>query len=79
MFAKGYEEGDAAEASFPEYVERPTRGDARDAQITFSEQAGRGFYEQIENAIAVGDEEPFIDFRAMPKDWQAPPPASRPN
>jgi hypothetical protein len=79
MFAKGYEEGDAAEASFPEYVERPTRDDSREAQITFSEQAGRGFYEQIENAIASGDEEPFIDFAAMPKDWEAPPPASRPN
>jgi len=79
MFAKGYEEGDAAEASFPEYVQRPTHGDSRDVQITFSEQAGRGFYEQIENAIETGDEEPFVDFRAMPKDWKAPPPASRPN
>jgi hypothetical protein len=79
MFAKGYEEGDAAEASFPEYVERPTRGASREARITFSEQAGRGFYEQIEDAIATGDEEPFIDFAAMPKDWKAPPPTSGPN
>jgi len=46
MFAKGYAEGDAAEATFPEYVERPRAG-ADDAHVTFSEAAGRGFYEQI--------------------------------
>ena len=31
MFAKGYAEGDAAEASFPEYVERPREGGGRRA------------------------------------------------
>jgi len=75
MFAKGYAEGDAAEASFPEYVQRPGRGDNGDAaRITFSEQAGRGFYEQIENAIETGDEEPLVDFSKMPRDWRVPEP-----
>ena len=69
MFAKGYAEGDAAEASFPEYVERP-RAD-RDVHITFSDGAGRGFYEQIEDAIDSGDEQPLIDFAKMPRNWRA--------
>jgi hypothetical protein len=77
MFAKGYAEGDAAEASFPEYVERPRAG-ADDVHITFSETAGRGFYEQIEDAIESGDEEPLIDFSRMPKNWSAQA-ARRPN
>jgi hypothetical protein len=71
MFAKGYAEGDAAEASFPEYVERPRRG-AEEPHITFSEQAGRGFYDQIEDAVESGDQEPLIDFAQMPKTWRAP-------
>jgi hypothetical protein len=71
MFAKGYSEGDAAEASFPEYVERP-RQNADDVQITFSKQAGNDFYEQIENAIEQGDREPLIDFTKMPANWRAP-------
>jgi hypothetical protein len=70
MFAKGYAEGDAAEASFPEYVERPREG-ADDVHITFSESAGRGFYEQIEDAIESHDEQPLIDFSRMPKNWRA--------
>jgi len=73
MFAKGYAEGDPSVTVFPEYVERPAAGDAA-ARITFSEQAGRGFYEQIEDAVAAGDEEPLIDFAAMPPDWQPPRP-----
>lgn len=72
MFAKGYAEGDAAEATFPEYVERPSGG-ADDVHITFSAGAGRGFYEQIEQAIESGDEEPLIDFSRMPKDWSGQP------
>jgi hypothetical protein len=75
MFAKGYSEGDAAEASFPEYVQRPQADqDEREVHITFSQQAGRGFYDQIEDAIESGDEEPFFDFSTMPKDWQPPEP-----
>jgi hypothetical protein len=72
MFAKGYARGDAAEASFPEYVQRPRPDDAEDVHITFSEEAGRGFYDQIEEARATHDDEPLIDFARMPKDWKAP-------
>ena len=71
MFAKGYAGGDAAEASFPEYVERP-RGDDAAVNITFSEEAGRDFYEQIEQAVEHEDFEPLVDFARMPKGWRAP-------
>ena len=75
MFAKGYAEGDAAEASFPEYLERPrsARNDGQ-AQMTFSQQAGRSFYDQIEAAIEAGDTEAFFDFSTMPDDWVVPDP-----
>jgi hypothetical protein len=75
MFAKGYSEGDAAETSFPEYLERPRRRHANgEVQMTFSSQAGRGFYEQIEAAIETGDTEAFFDFSTMPEDWEVPKP-----
>jgi hypothetical protein len=76
LFAKGYAPGDPTEASFPEYVERPRSGD-ESLHITFSQGAGRSFYEQIENARATGDDEPMIDFSKMPKAWRPPAPASR--
>jgi hypothetical protein len=73
MFAKGYAGGHPAEACFPEYVERPkANGDG--VAITFSEDAGRGFYDQIEDAIAADDDEPFFDFRSMPANWTVPTP-----
>lgn len=72
MFAKGYMDGDAAEAVFPEYVQRPRVGSALDAPLTFSERAGQGFYEQIETAIETHDEEPLIDLGCVPDDWQPP-------
>jgi hypothetical protein len=75
MFARGYAEGDAAEASFPEYVQRPRAGSADDVNITFAEETGRGFYDQIEDAVAAGDEAPFFDFSKMPADWKVPEPA----
>ena len=76
MFAKGYTTGDPTTISFPEYVQRP-RHDEESFKITFSQGAGRGFYEQIEKAVETGDEEPFVDFSRMPSDWRAPPPATR--
>jgi hypothetical protein len=74
MFARGYSEGDAAEQTFPEYVQRPRPGDADEVHITFAEETGRGFYDQIEDAVAAGDEEPFFDFSKMPADWKVPEP-----
>jgi len=73
MFARGYAEGDAAEASFPEYCERPkAQMDEHGVAITFAEETGKGFYDQIEDAVADGDESPFFDFDAMPTDWHVP-------
>ncbi len=78
MFAKGYAAGDAAEATFPEYVQRPRADQSADeVSITFSEGAGQGFYDQIEQARESGDEEPFLDFAAMPSDWKVPEPTPR--
>jgi hypothetical protein len=75
MFARGYAEGDAAEASFPEYVQRPRLGDSdEEVAITFAAETGRGFYDQIEDAVADHDEAPFFDFGRMPADWSVPDP-----
>ncbi len=72
MFARGYAEGDAAEASFPEYVERPSADSSDDVHITFAEETGKGFYDQLEDAVAAGDDAPFFDFSVMPDDWEVP-------
>ncbi len=78
MFARGYAEGDAAEASFPEYVQRPQPGDTADeVAITFAEETGKGFYDQIEDAVEAGDQEPFFDFSRMPADWAVPTPTPK--
>lgn len=75
MFARGYAEGNAAEASFPEYVQRPSVADSDgEVAITFAEETGKGFYDQIEDAVAEGDTEPFFDFSQMPDDWKVPDP-----
>ena len=78
MFARGYAEGDAAETSFPEYCQRPQVDDsAEEVAITFAQETGKGFYDQIEDAVAAGDESPFFDFAAMPADWVVPEPTPR--
>lgn len=73
MFARGYDEGDAGEASFPEYCQRPNADDSDDVAITFAEETGKGFYDQVEDAIAAGDEAPFFNFDKMPENWVVPP------
>jgi len=78
MFARGYSEGDAAEASFPEYCERPSVDGDADVVITFAAETGKGFYDQIEDAVAAGDEAPFFTFDAMPAGWQVPAAEPRP-
>ena len=73
MFARGYADGDAAEASFPEYLQRPQMGASDDdVAITFAQETGKGFYDQIEDAVAAGDEAPFFDFSRMPENWTVP-------
>ena len=75
LFARGYEEGDAGEASFPEYCQRPARSDtAEEVAITFAEETGKGFYDQVQAAIKEGDEAPFFDFSHMPLHWEVPEP-----
>lgn len=74
VFAKGYAGGHPAEASFPEYVERPKVVGGDGVAMTFSQDAGRGFYDQIEDAVESGDDQPFFDFSAMPQGWTAPDP-----
>ncbi len=75
MFARGYEEGSADEATFPEYVQRPGAETADDVHITFAQETGKGFYDQVQRAVEEGDTEPFFDFSKMPADWQVPDPA----
>ncbi|MFT7473308.1 MAG: hypothetical protein ACI81L_000223 [Verrucomicrobiales bacterium] len=72
MFARGYEEGSADVSTFPEYVERPNSFDADDVSITFAEETGKGFYDQVAEAVESGDLEPFFDFSRMPNDWEVP-------
>lgn len=78
MFARGYDEGDAGEATFPEYCQRPSvDDDASAVAITFAAETGKGFYDQVEEAIDAGDEAPFFDFATMPADWSVPDPRPR--
>ncbi len=72
MFARGYEEGSAAETSFPEYVQRPNAEKGEDVSITFAEETGVGFYDQVADAVEDGDTAPFFDFSKMPADWTVP-------
>ena len=74
MFVRGYEEGSADETSFPEYVQRPHAEVADDVSITFAQETGKGFYDQVADAVESGDEAPFFDFSRMPDDWQVPEP-----
>jgi hypothetical protein len=74
MFARGYVEGAADETPFPEYVERPRADGEAQVNITFAEETGRGFYDQVATAVEAGDEAPFFDFSKMPTDWQVPEP-----
>ncbi len=77
MFARGYAEGDAAETPFPEYVQRPEVGSEEEVAITFAEETGKGFYDQIEDAVEAGDTTPFFDFSQMPENWEVPEPTPR--
>ena len=72
MFARGYEEGSADVSTFPEYVERPNADTADDVSITFAEETGKGFYDQVADAVEQGDLEPFFDFSRMPSNWSVP-------
>ncbi|WP_299597872.1 hypothetical protein [uncultured Microbulbifer sp.] len=67
LFGKGYAKQNAAEMSFPEYVERPKHG----AQMSTSvpQNTGKNFYQRIEHARNTGDTSTLINFSLMPSDW----------
>jgi len=70
VFGKGYDaEKDPAQACFPEYVQRPATKE-EEAEITFSQRAGKGFYQQIEDASEKKDTETLLGFLSIPSDWE---------
>lgn len=71
VFCRGYSQLNPAQNQFAEYVQRP-RSVAEELEITFSQKAGKGFFRQIEEAMASENPPIFTDFSAKPADWQAP-------
>jgi hypothetical protein len=71
VFCRGYSQLSPAETQFAEYVQRP-RSVAEELEITFSQKAGKGFFRQIEEAMASEDRPTFTDFSAKPAHWKAP-------
>ena len=67
LFGKGYAKQNAAEMSFPEYVERPKQGASM--STTVPQNTGKNFYQRIEHARNTGDTSTLIDFSLMPADW----------
>lgn len=72
LFCKGYSGTDPAQMPFPEYVERHQFSQSKELKITFSQEAGKGFYQQVENACKLDDTETLIDFVHMPSNWEPP-------
>lgn len=72
IFGYGYDEGDPAEAGFPEYVQRPDKekGEELPSNVTFSQSAGVKLYGDVQSAADQGRLEPLIDISMMPKDWE---------
>lgn len=73
IFARGFAPGHPGEATFSEYCQRPRRdADGKDVEITFSIEAGAGFYEQVQESIRNDDKEPFFNLDLVPNDWVVP-------
>ncbi len=71
LFCKGYSPTNPAKTGFAEYVQRP-KNNHSDSKITFSQQAGKSFYKQIETATISQKYPRFTDFSAMPENWEIP-------
>jgi hypothetical protein len=71
VFCRGYSQLNPAENQFAEYVQRP-RSIQEQLEVTFSQKAGKGFYRQIEEAMAQENKTRFTDFSGMPSEWQIP-------
>ncbi|MBB5211854.1 hypothetical protein [Microbulbifer hydrolyticus] len=68
LFGKGYAKQNAAEMSFPEYVERPKQGASMSTSVP--QNTGKNFYQRIEHARNTGDTSTLLDFSRMPTDWE---------
>ena len=73
VFCRGYSQLSPAENQFAEYVQRP-RTIQEELEVTFSQKAGKGFYRQIEEAMAQENKTTFTDFSGIPANWQTPAP-----
>lgn len=71
VFCRGYSQLSPAENQFAEYVQRP-RSIQEELEVTFSQKAGKGFYRQIEEAMAQRNDTTFTNFSVMPSNWQTP-------
>jgi hypothetical protein len=71
LFCRGYSQLSPAETTFAEYVQRP-KSVKEELEVTFSQKAGKGFYRQIEEAMAQGQQTMFTTFSEMPSHWQLP-------
>jgi 4-hydroxyphenylpyruvate dioxygenase and related hemolysins len=71
VFCRGYSQLSPAENQFAEYVQRP-RSIQEELEVTFSQKAGKGFYRQIEEAMAQGNDTTFTNFSVMPSNWETP-------
>ena len=70
LFGKGYAEQDAAEMSFPEYIERPRGGQTgEEVNTDVPQNTGKNFYQRIEDARESKDTSTLTNFSMMPDQW----------
>ena len=69
VFSRGYSQLGTAESQYAEYVQRP-RSINEELEVTFDQKIMKGFYRQIEDAMAQETKTTFTDFSGMPSEWQ---------
>ncbi len=78
VFAAGYHDADnPARVGFDEYLERPEKGEAAAAKITFSGQVGTNLYRQAQRVMEQDERRSMVDFSLMPAGWEPPAPAKK--
>ncbi len=70
VFGAGFDTQDPAEATFPEFMERPDMPKSIQESTTFSLMTGGGLHAQVEAARASGEKHTLVDFSRMPEDWE---------
>lgn len=80
LFGKGYAPIDAAEMSFPEYIERP-RGGSTGSEVNTDvpQNTGKNFYQRIEDARETKDTSTLTNFNMMPDGWSPKPQSRQPD